>query len=65
MHAFRPPAPPRPDSPNTSDGRRPALRRLPPLCRYRVATAPGAGAYPVGRAVNVPRPWVRLRNRVA
>lgn len=36
-------------------------------CRYRPAgdTVAGAGAYPVGRAVKVPRPWVRLRSRVA
>ncbi|MFF3956690.1 hypothetical protein ACFYY1_26245 [Streptomyces sp. NPDC001890] len=37
--------------------------------RYRAAAAGGtgfgAGAYPVGRVVNVPRPWVRLRSRVA
>lgn len=33
---------------------------------YRaVAPAAGAGARPAGRVVNVPRPWVRLRNRVA
>ncbi|GEK04022.1 hypothetical protein TNCT1_62980 [Streptomyces sp. 1-11] len=25
----------------------------------------GAGAYPAGRVVKVPRPWVRLRRRVA
>ncbi|GGW26335.1 hypothetical protein GCM10010350_06970 [Streptomyces galilaeus] len=30
-----------------------------------VVSAAGAGAYPVGRAVKVPRPWVRLRSRVA
>lgn len=29
------------------------------------AIATGAGAYPAGRVVNVPRPWVRLRSRVA
>ena len=43
------------------------LREGRPWCLYRWAgvTAAGAGAYPVGRAVKVPRPWVRLRNRVA
>ncbi|MGX1134496.1 hypothetical protein RKD49_006686 [Streptomyces glaucescens] len=35
------------------------------LYGYRADALTGAGAYPVGRAVKVPRPWVRPRNRVA
>lgn len=51
-----------------SDRRRkaPRMETPPPIRRYRaIATPPGTRAYPVGRAVNVPRPWVRLRNLVA
>ena len=36
-----------------------------PLTGYRWVGCPGTGAYPTGRAPKVPRPWVRLRNRVA
>ncbi len=43
------------------DGR----RSWPPFTPYRTGAAAGAGAWPVGRVVKVPRPWVRLRNRVA